>query len=302
MSFYGIMVGSVMRCDVIGTLRITRLGSWGRSGRFQSQGDRDLGLKIAISGKGGVGKSTLSAMFCHFAAADGLRVLAIDADPDANLAAALGMPRDERRGIIPLSERRALIEERTGAKVNQYGQVFKLNPDVSDIAEKESAQFRGIHLLVLGAVEKGGSGCACPESVMLRALLQDVVLYKDDCVVIDFEAGLEHLGRATARGVDMLIVVVEPGARAVETAESVKRMAAEIGLKHVAIVGNKVANDDDAAFLAQAFPDGEFLGSLPFSETIRQADRDGIALVDVADGELAAEFCAIWDRVKDTAG
>lgn len=261
-----------------------------------------MGMKIAVTGKGGVGKSTLSAVFAHFAAREGRRVLAIDADPDANLAAALGMPRDARLRLVPLSERRALIEERTGAKVKQYGQIFKLNPEVSDIAEKESAQFRGIHLLVLGAVEKGGSGCACPESVMLRALLQDVVLYRGDFVVIDFEAGLEHLGRATAQGVDLMLVVVEPGARAVETAESVKRMAAEIGVERVAVVGNKVTGPEDEAFLREAFPDGELLGWLPYSETVRRSDRDGVALVDCADGALWAEFAGLWERAKAAAG
>lgn len=152
--------------------------------------------------------------------------MAIDADPDANLAAALGMSEGQRRKIIPLAQRTSLIEERTGAKVKQYGQVFKLNPDVSDIAQKESARFRGVHLLVLGAIQGGGSGCACPESVLLRALLMDIVLSKDDCVILDMEAGLEHLGRATAQGVDLMLIVVEPGRRAVDTAGNVRRMAA----------------------------------------------------------------------------
>jgi CO dehydrogenase maturation factor len=257
------------------------------------------GLKIAISGKGGVGKSTLSAMLAHLAKEDGLRVLAIDADPDANLAAALGMPPEERAVLVPLSERRALIEERTGAKVKQYGQVFKLNPDVADIAEKESASFRDIHLLVLGAVESGGSGCACPESVMLRALLTDVILYKDDCVIIDFEAGLEHLGRATATGVDLMIVVIEPGGRSVETAASVRRMAEEIGVKNVAIVGNKVCGPEDEAWFAEVLEGEEPLGLLPWNETIRRADRDGNPLIDILDDDLDARFRGIWERIKN---
>ena len=257
------------------------------------------GLKIAISGKGGVGKSTLAAMLAHLAGSEGRRVLAIDADPDANLAAALGMPAAGRAELVPLSERRTLIEERTGAKVKQYGQVFKLNPDVSDIAEKESASIRGIHLLVLGAVESGGSGCACPESVMLRALLTDVVLYKDDCVIIDFEAGLEHLGRATAQGVDVMIVVVEPGGRAVETAASVRRMADEIGIRRVLVVGNKVTGPEDQAFLAGAFKNGEMLGCLPWSETIRRADRDSVPLIDIIDDDLKTRFRQLWERMND---
>ena len=261
-----------------------------------------MGLKLAISGKGGVGKSTLAAMIAHLAAADGQRVLAIDADPDANLAAALGMPADERRGITPLAQHRALIEERTGAKVRQYGQIFRLNPNVSDIAEKESACFRGVHLLVLGAIEAGGSGCACPESILLRSLLTDVVLYRDDLVILDMEAGLEHLGRATAGGVDLMVVVVEPGARAVETAQSVRRMAADIGLRRVAVVGNKVATAEDRGFLVGAFAGWDYLGDLPYDETIRRADRECLPLVDIADGQLAARFRALWQAIRRTAG
>lgn len=257
-----------------------------------------MALKLAISGKGGVGKSTVAAMFAHLAADDGLRVLAIDADPDANLAAALGMPEEDRRKLVPLSERTALIERRTGAKVKQYGQMFKLNPDVSDIAEKESARFKGIHLLVLGAIDSGGSGCACPESVLLRALLVDAVLYKDDCVILDLEAGLEHLGRATAQGVDLMIAVVEPGRRAVETAASIRRMSGELGIRSFAVIANKVACDADRLFLEGALAGYDYLGSLPFSEVIRRADREDLSLVDIMDEPLKDRFRKLWNRVN----
>jgi CO dehydrogenase maturation factor len=257
-----------------------------------------MGLKLAVSGKGGVGKSTLAAMFAHLAVADGRRVLAIDADPDANLAAALGIPAEQRRQIVPLAQRRALIEERTGAKVRQYGQMFKLNPEVADIAEQESAEYRGVHLLVLGAIEAGGSGCACPESVLIRSLLVDVVLHRDDCVVLDMEAGLEHLGRATAQGVDLMLVVVEPGQRAIETAAAVRRMAGQIGIRRCAVVGNKVADDADRRFIEQNVPPEEYLGSVPLSETIRRADREGLALIDVAEPQLRETFRELWEEVK----
>ncbi|MFH0939513.1 MAG: AAA family ATPase [Planctomycetota bacterium] len=256
-----------------------------------------MGLKLAISGKGGVGKSTFAAMFAHFAVQDGWRVLAIDADPAANLAACLGMSADERRRIVPLAERRALIEERTGAKVKQYGQIFKLNPEVADIAAKESAQFRNIHLLVLGAIERGGSGCACPESVILKALLTDVILFKDDCVIMDLEAGLEHLGRATAKGVDLMLVIVEPGSRAVETANMIKRMAGEIGISRLAIIGNKIVNADDEEFLKNAFRDSRYLGSLLYDDTIRRADRESLPLIDIAPPALRQSFQTLWQQI-----
>lgn len=257
-----------------------------------------MGIKLAVSGKGGVGKSTLAAMFAHLAVADGMRVLTIDADPDANLAAALGIPEARRREMMPLARRKALIEERTGAKVKQYGQMFKLNPDVADIAANESAEFRSVHLLVLGAVEAGASGCACPESVLLRSLVTDAVLYKDDCVILDMEAGLEHLGRATARGVDLMLAVVEPGWRAIEAAFTIRRMTRELGIRRFAIVGNKVADDRDREFLQAHLPPEEYLGWLPLHDAVRRADRENLPLVDIADEALLARFRELWGRVK----
>lgn len=259
------------------------------------------GLKLAISGKGGVGKSTLAAVFAHLAVQEGWRVLAVDADPAASLAATLGMPEDARQKIVPLAERRALIEARTGARVRQYGQIFKLNPEVADIAEKESASFRGIHLLVLGAIERGGSGCACPESVLLRELLADLILYKDDCVILDMEAGLEHLGRATARGVDLLLVVAEPSNRAVEVAGSIRRLAGEACIRRTAVVGNKVSTVEEEEFLRQAFDDGGYLGSLPFDPVIQRADRENRSVFDAAPPELLGRFRHIWEQVKAMA-
>jgi len=261
----------------------------------------DDGLKIAVTGKGGVGKTTVAAMLAHLAARENFRVLAVDADPDANLAAALGIPRDERDRIVPLSERRALIEERTGARVREYGQIFKLNPRVSDIAESESTRFRGISLVVLGAIERGLSGCACPESVMLRALLADLILYKEECVIVDMEAGLEHLGRGTAQGVDLMLIVAEPSRRAVETAASIRRMAEEIGVKRVAVFGNKSSGSDDESFFEQAFSGEQYLGHLDFERIIKQADTSDRPLVDLADETLVRRFQKLWEDLKSLA-
>ena len=249
-----------------------------------------MGLKIAVSGKGGVGKSTLAAALSLLMAEKGRRVLAVDADPDANLAAALGIPREKQKGIVPISEQVALIEERTGAKVKQYGQVFKINPEVSDIAGSYALDHLGVSLLVLGAVQQGGSGCACPESILIRALVTDLVLYKDDALIMDMEAGVEHLGRATARGVDAMLVVVEPGQRSVDCAHRVIRMADEIRLQRLAFVANKVSCPEDETFVRQALAGRELLGIIPFNEHIRVADRDGVCVLPPPGSEARGAF------------
>ncbi len=259
-------------------------------------------MKVAIAGKGGVGKSTLAAGLAVLAARDGRRVLAVDADPDANLAAALGIPIDQRRSIVPIARQKALIEERTGAKVGQYGQIFKLNPRVDDIADSYAHTHEGVALLVLGAIEAGGSGCACPESVLIRALVTDLILQRDQVLVMDFEAGLEHLGRATARGVDTMVVVVEPGQRACECAQQVRRMAADIGLSDVCVVANKVTDAEDRRFLREALPDLDILGWLPFSDRLRTADREGRSVLDGADDDLVTCLRDILGRLDERRG
>lgn len=256
-------------------------------------------MKLAISGKGGVGKSTLAAALALLLAERGRRVVALDADPVANLAVALGMSPEQRAGIVPISEQVALIEERTGAKVSQYGQIFRLNPEVSDIADHYATVHRGVALLVLGAVQRGGGGCACPESVLIRALVTDLVLFRQDALVMDMEAGVEHLGRGTARGVDLMLVVVEPGQRAVDCAARVARMCAEIGLTNIAYVGNKVESADDEAFLRQSLPAGELLGCIPLAESLRRADRHTQAVLDVCSPDLRARFEDILHRIEE---
>ena len=246
-------------------------------------------MKIAVSGKGGVGKSTIAASIALLLAKRGERVLALDADPDANLAAALGIPAEKK--ITPVSAQIALIEERTGAKVDQYGQVFKLNPEVGDVAEKLGVSHNGVDLIVLGAIKRGGGGCACPENIFIKALVTDLVLYKNETLIMDMEAGIEHLGRATVTGVDVMIIVVEPGQRSLDCAETVIRMSKEIGLTKFIIVGNKITSDEDKKFIKEEITrisnqrfgeDAENFEMifLPYSEKIRNADRNGISALD----------------------
>ena len=236
-------------------------------------------MKLAVSGKGGVGKTTFSSLLIRTLNQGGKRVLAIDADPDANLAAGIGIKN--AANIVPIAEMKELVFERTGARPGTIGGFFKLNPRVDDLPDALSATLENIKLMRLGGVKKGGSGCICPESTLLRALVMHVVLGRDEVVVMDMEAGIEHLGRATAKAVDKLIVVVEPGRRSIDTAEHIRRLAREIGLDAIAVVGNKIRGPKDREFLQNHLNDFEFLGFLPYDDALIEADLNGVSPYDV---------------------
>jgi CO dehydrogenase maturation factor len=235
-------------------------------------------MKIAISGKGGVGKTLLAALLAKIFAESGYSVLAIDADPDANLAATLGFPEIER--IVPISEMKELVAERTGARPGKAEVYFKLNPKVDDIPEKYSQKRDGIRLMVMGQVKRGGSGCYCPENVLLQALVNHLLLARDEVVILDMEAGIEHLGRATASAVDKLIVVVEPWRRAIETALRINELAKDIGLENVAVVGNKIRNQAEKEFIVSSLLGFEFLGFIPYDQAVIDADMANRSLLD----------------------
>ncbi|WP_319523740.1 AAA family ATPase [uncultured Desulfosarcina sp.] len=235
-------------------------------------------MKLAVSGKGGVGKTTFSSLLARTLSDRGKTVLAIDADPDANLAAALGITDGD--SVKPIAEMKEMIFERTGAQPGTIGGFFKLNPKVDDIPDTLSVKLGNIKLMRLGSVKKGGGGCLCPESTLLKALVTHVVLGRNEVVIMDMEAGIEHLGRATAQAVDKLIVVVEPGRRSIDTAEHIRRLASEIFLKNIAIVGNKIRGPKDEEFLRTHLPDFEFLGFMPYDNSLIEADLSGAAPYD----------------------
>jgi CO dehydrogenase maturation factor len=242
-------------------------------------------LKIAVSGKGGVGKTTVAGILAMLLGREGKKVLVIDADPDSNLASAIGVPRGKREGLVPLSQMFDLIEERTGARPGQsYGGMFKLNPKVDDLVDKYGIEGKdGVKLLVLGTISSGGSGCFCPENSLLRALMRHVMFEKGQVVIMDMEAGIEHLGRGTAKNVDVLIIVVEPGLRSVETAGRIKSLAKDIEIKKIVAVLNKVNNKKEEELIRKELKkmDIPLAGVIPYNKGVIVADMEGISPMDL---------------------
>lgn len=255
-------------------------------------------MKLAITGKGGVGKTTLASLLARLYAAEGNTVLAIDANPDANLASAIGLPQEQAQRITPIAEMSDLIEERTGAKPGTQAPFFKLNPQVDDIPDRFSATLNGIKLLIMGTVKKGGGGCMCPESALLRNLLNHLLLRRSEVVIMDMDAGVEHLGRGTALAVDAFIIVVEPGRRSIQTAEAIKNLAQDLGIEKCYVVGSKTTSDADRRFIIDNMPGFEVLGFINYNPMIIEADLKGMSVFDAAP-EAVAEARTIKQRLED---
>ncbi len=230
-------------------------------------------MKLAITGKGGVGKTTISALLANALAKSGRKVIAIDADPNSNLLSCLGYREAEK--VRPLVELGDLIEERTGAKPGTIGGMFKMNPRVDDIPGKYAVNFDGLKVLVAGAVKHGGSGCYCPENAFVRALVTHLLLDDQTALILDMEAGIEHLSRGTVEAVDHLLIVVEPSRQSVDTAFRIRDLAEDIGLHHISVIGNKARTDADRTFLLEALTGIAIVGFLPYDDRLREAEVAG---------------------------
>ena len=248
--------------------------------------------KIAVSGKGEVGKTMLTSLLAYILAEEGRTVYAIDADPNPTLAQALGFPPELAAQVVPIISMAGLIEERTGARQGEYGGYFKLNPRVDDIPARFSVAFRGIHLMQMGSIKGAGMGCACPENTMLKALVTHLLLREQETVLMDMVAGLEHLGRGTASAVEVMYIVVEPGRRSLDVARDIAKMAHALGIPSIWIVANKVRREEDLVTIAHQLPGWRVAGNLPYDDRAIEADLAGQALYDTAP-DLAARVRAI---------
>ena len=255
-------------------------------------------MKIAITGKGGVGKTTLASTLAVILSKK-YKVYAIDADPDMNLAGSLGI----HKPITPISKMKDLIKERTGAEPgSSFGEVFKMNPTISDLPESLSTDYDPdgrLKILVMGTVDKGGDGCVCPASVMLKAILRNLIIKKDEMVLLDMEAGIEHLGRRTAEAVDVMIIVAEPGLKSLETASRIKKLATDIGIQNVVAVINKVASQMEEKFVEEKLKEMDLnvLGSIPRDDMVVMADMEGIPLVDFPDSTALNSIKQIAENI-----
>jgi CO dehydrogenase maturation factor len=254
-------------------------------------------MKIAVSGKGGVGKTTLTSLLAYAFASDGYQVLAIDADPSPCLGDALGFPRELVQALTPIADMHELIHERTGSQPGTYGGIFKMNPRVDDIPEKFSALHRGIRLLELGAVKQGGAGCICAESVLLKQLVSTILLQRNEVVLMDMYAGVEHLGRATSDMVDALLIVAEPTARSLGTAAQIKQLAKDIKIETMYLVGSKVQTQADRDFIAANSPGLSVIGFISMDPAVLQADRERTSAYDLSPA-LVKETKAIVEALK----
>jgi len=255
-----------------------------------------VAMKLAISGKGGVGKTTIASALVKVLAQNEGTVYAIDADPDACLAASIGVPDDDAANLKPVVEMRDAIRNKIGS-----GAIYNLNPKLDDFIDDYSYKLGNIRFLRMGDPKKGGSECYCRENTFLNALITSLLLDQKDTVILDMGAGIEHLSRGTSRGVDMMLVIVEPGLNSVNTAKQVKRMAKDLGIPKVGLIANKIRSESEKQFIDRNFQDDLILGYIKFSEVIWANAMEPAAAVEM-DSELQAEIKKVCLKILGEVG
>lgn len=251
-------------------------------------------MKIAVSGKGGVGKTTVSSNLARLFKKEGFRVYAVDADADSSLGLALGIDEKELDQIKPMIEMKDLIGEIAGE-----GALYTLNPEVDSVIRKYSIEFDGIRFLRMGGVKKGGSSCYCRENTFLKALMNSLIMDTKDIVILDMGAGIEHLTRGTSGNVDLMLVVTEPSKSSVQTARTVEGLAAELGIREVKFIANKIRSQKEEEFINQNFKPEELLGMVHYDDAIAERSMDyGRAAAAVENRELEDLLYKIVNRAK----
>jgi CO dehydrogenase maturation factor len=254
-------------------------------------------VKVAITGKGGVGKTTVAAALARALSALGREVIAVDADPDTNLAGTLGYRGPE---IAPLAALKGLIAERVGGG-DGWGSFLKMNPRVDDIPDEFGVRVEGVRLLVMGGIDRGRSGCACAQNVLLREVLSHLLLGRDQDVVVDLEAGIEHLGRGTAEGVDRMLVVVESGWASLQTAARVVKLARDLGIERLGAVANRIRGEADLEFVREGLGSLPLVGVLPFDAELERDTRAGHPATDRPFHREMARIAATFQGGRDEA-
>lgn len=254
-------------------------------------------MKLAISGKGGVGKTTVAATLVKLFAQKYKTVYAVDADPDACLAAGVGIPEDIINNAKPLVEMKEVID----SKSQGGGAFFSLNPNVDDVLEEYCIKLDNIRFLRMGGIKQGGAACYCRENSFLSNVIGSMLWDKDSVVILDMGAGIEHLTRGTARAVDVMLVVVEPSKNSVNTARLVKKLADELGIQRTMIIGNKVRNPKEQEFIAKHFEADEILGFIPFDENIWESSMDQGPAAELG-GELLRSMQEIYKKLEQEVG
>jgi CO dehydrogenase maturation factor len=248
--------------------------------REHTRPGKDRGSRIVITGKGGVGKTTITALLAHLFAQKGFTTLAVDEDPQMNLPYAVGIPREESDRIVPLSKNFDYVEEKTGARPGTgWGMMLKLNPDVSDVVDRFGTRGPGgVNVLVMGTIEQAAGGCLCPENTLLEAVIYYISLGKNEVILMDTPAGVEHFGRTIARGFDQALLVTDPTFNAVQVVRHAAQLAKELGIRSIYLVINRVQSENDVCKVQELMGDtmaifsGQFC--LPYDETLIACEPD----------------------------